>query len=62
MQVLKSCLPSAVLYSCKSIQPYHFLADLILCDGTFKARKEHRSKIAWEITVQEVLGLLIRQQ
>ncbi len=34
-KVLKFCLPSAVLYSCKFIQQYHFQADLIWCDSTF---------------------------
>jgi hypothetical protein len=38
-QLLKFCLPSAVfitIRACSSVQPYHFQADQIWCDGTFK--------------------------
>ncbi len=43
---LKICVPSAIhiLVQCPglppSIQSYHFQADLILCDGTFKSSKK----------------------
>ncbi len=34
-QVLKFCLPSAILYPWEPVQPYHFQVDLIWCDGNF---------------------------
>jgi len=33
---IKFCVPSEILILIKAYPPYHFQADLIWCDGTFK--------------------------
>jgi hypothetical protein len=59
-QVFKysSILPSAIHIHIRPIQPYHFQADLIWCDGTFKLSPYLPFQVPHIITFNEKILIL----